>query len=435
MSLNGLSENIFLLEKITKVPEIAHENPLPAQFHRSQGPRALRLEHEQSIVSALSFLSSYTDDGNKVSALCIEETPDRRGLVVSIAANSGELEKLKAGLEGFASILMNEATDAEALRKLQVLQAVPIKTIHGLELITQDLVALFGELERMDRTQALSQEVDRCLLSILRISSQLNTEYRLDDILDTIPQGDNSFPDSRKTSMVEGFRKLSLYVTLSPGLLRFARKLPVFQDILVRAVEVRPTLPNGLRKGSAGTVPEGLLRQHISHRTPARNKTIKRFEHRLGASLADVQADLRKKSLGSKRIHAEIQLLFYYEQQPEIQLRPRAIQSGPSSRQSPPTRFHTSRIHVELSYDQALSIASTDDLLQQDSDEVEAKAEVQVCAEWLSGEETEIINDRPGEVDLAAAWTCKRLDGALLNSDGLLLRKGKDLLKLSVEAS
>ncbi|KAJ9667041.1 hypothetical protein H2201_002875 [Coniosporium apollinis] len=102
---------------------------------------------------------------------------------------------------------------------------------------------------------------------------------------------------------------------------------------------------------------------------------------------------------------------------------------------SPPTRFHTSRIHVKLSYDQALSIASTDDLLQQDSDEVEAKAEVQVCAEWLSGEETEIINDRPGEVDLAAAWTCKRLDGALLNSDGLLLRKGKDLLKLSVEAS
>ncbi|EON64505.1 hypothetical protein W97_03738 [Coniosporium apollinis CBS 100218] len=111
MSLNGLSENVFLLEKFTKTPDIPHDNPIPARLLQCHPLRTLKLEHEQSIVSALSFLSSYTDDCYKVSAICVEEMPDGRGLFISIAANSGELRKMKAGLERLAKILMDEAKD------------------------------------------------------------------------------------------------------------------------------------------------------------------------------------------------------------------------------------------------------------------------------------------------------------------------------------
>lgn len=77
--------------------------------------------------------------------------------------------------------------------------------------------------------------------------------------------------------------------------------------------------------GPVRGIPAGLLQQYAYNQTPARKRETKQFERHLGTSLADNQADIRKKSLYSKRIHAEIQLLFYYEQQPPIQLRPRVI--------------------------------------------------------------------------------------------------------------
>lgn len=111
MSLNGLAENIFLLEKINNSPGKSQDNPIPAHLHQYQPGRVLTLEQEQSIASTLSFLSSYTDDPNRVSALCIEEILGNGGLLLTIASNSGSLEQLKAGLITMATILMNEATD------------------------------------------------------------------------------------------------------------------------------------------------------------------------------------------------------------------------------------------------------------------------------------------------------------------------------------
>lgn len=112
MSLNGLAENIFLLEKINNSPEKSQDNPIPAhldQYHQSS--RVLTLEQEQSIASILSFLSSYTDDPNHVSAFCIEEILGSSGLLITIASNSGPTQQLEAGVKAMASVLMNEARD------------------------------------------------------------------------------------------------------------------------------------------------------------------------------------------------------------------------------------------------------------------------------------------------------------------------------------
>lgn len=530
---------------------------------------------------------------------------------------------------------------AAATEKLGLLNTIPAETLQGLKLIIQDMMTQFDAIERMDQTQARSEKADKAFLSILRSSDQLNTHYQLDGILGTIPQHEASFPENRKTRLVEGIQKLSRYITLGPYLLRLARRLPVFQNIIVRCIMIQPTVPSGLHNEAASRMPQGLLHQYLQHRTSAQKKTIKRFECRLGANLADIQADLRRKSLCRKRIHAEIQLLFYYDQQAQTPLRPRVIcasknacylcnaflslhnqfytpkthgklypqwtlpnlsalslprtrlkelenlyrqfnicieervlscletvglaqsydnesrilnihsltasevstldhtgeEPGPNdarnlsrtsgingissmnlssnhsdnegslkdasmasishtqkniyvpsshhtvcstsgtqysaagpippsenveagpvlpysalatplapriltpghpvcsyiSALSPPTRFHTSRIHIELSYDDVSSIASLKSLQQLDSNLSSTKRGIHVRAVWLTPDEAEMLRGVFGEVDLTADWACKKLDGVLFDPNGLILRKGRDVLKLSAE--
>lgn len=112
MSLNGFAENILLLEKINNSPEKSQDNPIPAQLHQHQPGRILTMEQEQSIASMLSFLSSYTDDPNRVSALCIEEIPGNSGFQINIAINIGPTKQLEDGLNAMAAVLMNEATES-----------------------------------------------------------------------------------------------------------------------------------------------------------------------------------------------------------------------------------------------------------------------------------------------------------------------------------
>lgn len=600
---------------------------------------------------------------------------------------------------------------AEALTKLQVLDTVSAETLKGVKQIVQDMVTAFNKLEAMRGPQARSQEADKFLLPILRSSDSLIMEYRLRDILRSIPHSENSFSEERKRSLVEIIRKLGLYIKLGPTLLRFARRLPIFRNITVRCIAIKPTLPNGLQASAGEQMPQGLLHQYLQDPSSAQGQKIAQIESRIKSNLVETQANLRQKSLCKKKMHAEIQLLFYYEQQPQTKLRPRVICSsknacflcnaflhihnqfytpmthgklysswtlpnlsalslargrikelgrlyrefntlieekiisslktrssaqiynnesmilnirsltasevsaaeevtdklvlndsnslftdpnskngtnvirktqnninnessekssskpstsrtldningsllcravessanthnsiaaaerslekvlpndarslsessssnsniivtrasqngiqseGPGrgfskhsrpctlesnhgsalrhaveslsitqnleanatppikpteayqlepkrllpgegvwsliSLSSPPTRFHTSRIHVELSYDQASSMASINGFIQRDSDLIStAERDVKVCAIWLTAAEAERLKGAPGEVDLADDWACKKLDEVLYSPDGLLLRRGGEVLKLSAE--
>ena len=109
MSLDGLKANFFLLHDITNgTPETPHSNPPSASFQSDpSSSRTLKLAHELDIVKALSFLSSYTNDPNKVSALCLTEQRDENGLVINIAINKGSTDELKQGLESLCQILIN----------------------------------------------------------------------------------------------------------------------------------------------------------------------------------------------------------------------------------------------------------------------------------------------------------------------------------------
>lgn len=611
-------------------------------------------------------------------------------------------------------------TLAEALAKLQVLNTVSAETLKGVEQIVQNMVTTFNKLETMKGPQARSHEADKFILPILRSCDSLIMQYGLGDILRSIPQAENSFPEERKRSLVEVIRKLGRYIKLGPTLLRFARRLPIFRNITVRCISIKSTLPNGLQASVGEQLPQSLLHQYLQDPSSAQGQRIAKLGSRIESNLVETQANLRQKSLCKKKIHAEIQLLFYYEQEPQTKRRPRVICSsknacflcnaflhihnqfytprthgklysswtlpnlsalsltrgrieelwglyrkfntlieeqiisslktrssaqiynnesmilnirsltasevsaaeegtnklvlndskglytGPNSKSgtnvtekkennssnegtekgsskpsasrtldnndesrlsqavefthnsiaaaeisleevvpdearslsdspsskndtivtkasqnriqsegpgrgfsklsrpftldsshgsalchavdslsttqnleanatppiksteadphesipyspfpkpleptlllpgepvwslislsSPPTRFHTSRIHVELSYDQASSMASVNSLIQRDSNPISTpERDIKVCAIWLTATEAERLKEAPGEVDLANDWTCKKLDGVLYSPDGLLLRSGGEVLKLSAE--
>lgn len=217
---------------------------------------------------------------------------------------------------------------AEALTKLQALDTVSAETLKGVEQIVQDMMTTFSKLETMRGPQARSHEADKFLVPILRSSDSLIMHYRLSDILRSIPHSENSFPEERKKSLVEIIRKLGLYIKLGPTLLRFARRLSIFRKITVRCIAIKSTLPSGLQASTVEQMPQGLLHQYLQDPSSAQGKKIAHVESRIKSNLVETQANLRQKSLCKKKIHAEIQLLFYYEQQPQNKLRPRVICSS-----------------------------------------------------------------------------------------------------------
>lgn len=106
-----LAENITLLQKVNSEPGRPSENAIPCL---ELDERALKLRHERDIADCLAFVSTYSNDPNRVMALCIEEKPNRQGLIVSVAANAGNLDTLTFGMHGIVSILENEARGSTA---------------------------------------------------------------------------------------------------------------------------------------------------------------------------------------------------------------------------------------------------------------------------------------------------------------------------------
>lgn len=109
MSLESLAEDTYLLNKVCPTPEDGHDNFESGLMGSNESQRTLSFKHELCIADKLSFLSAYTDDNSKVSALCVEELPGGAGLLINVVTNSGELEKLKTVLKNITAILMKEA--------------------------------------------------------------------------------------------------------------------------------------------------------------------------------------------------------------------------------------------------------------------------------------------------------------------------------------
>lgn len=102
MSRKRLLETITLLWALKPIVEDRRENKIPSIADTT---RQLTIKHEQEIAIYLAFISSITDDPNRVTSVCIEEDLGGRRLIIRVASNNGDLSEVKQGLERIASIL------------------------------------------------------------------------------------------------------------------------------------------------------------------------------------------------------------------------------------------------------------------------------------------------------------------------------------------
>lgn len=112
VSLGAIAENIALLELLGP-REGYSENFVPPKFlDKSHASRyVLSLEDERRTAEAFAILLTNTDDGTKVGAVCVEQPPHGRGLVIRTAVNTGSQSDRKDAFVKITSAL-KRASDA-----------------------------------------------------------------------------------------------------------------------------------------------------------------------------------------------------------------------------------------------------------------------------------------------------------------------------------
>ena len=93
-----LVENITLLWTLCEIPGHPKENKIKGGHDEG---RQLSWDRERQLVDSFAFISASTDDMLRVMAVCIEEDPDKQGMTLRIASNTGDLTQV---IQGFSSI-------------------------------------------------------------------------------------------------------------------------------------------------------------------------------------------------------------------------------------------------------------------------------------------------------------------------------------------
>lgn len=97
-----LVENITLLYTLCEVPGEPKEHNIHPGHDEG---RQLSRDRERQLTDSFAFISATTDDMLRVMAVGIEEDPDRNGMTVRLASNTGDLSDVTQGLNGIARTL------------------------------------------------------------------------------------------------------------------------------------------------------------------------------------------------------------------------------------------------------------------------------------------------------------------------------------------
>ena len=102
-----LLATIVLLQLLNDTPELPSDNIISDVTIPNESPsrRVLRLGREKELAEVFAFLAASTDNPAKVVALCIEEKPNGKGMIVRMAVNNGGLRKVEHGFQEIGKIL------------------------------------------------------------------------------------------------------------------------------------------------------------------------------------------------------------------------------------------------------------------------------------------------------------------------------------------
>jgi hypothetical protein len=97
-----LLRSITLFQSLDKVPELPGKNVFASEISSARHFSVLR---EKQISSNLAFLSATSDDNRRVMAVCVEEHPDKQGITIRLASNTGDISQAVNGFRNIARIL------------------------------------------------------------------------------------------------------------------------------------------------------------------------------------------------------------------------------------------------------------------------------------------------------------------------------------------
>ncbi|KAF2634961.1 hypothetical protein P280DRAFT_438025 [Massarina eburnea CBS 473.64] len=356
-----LAENIALLQKTCSTPIPPTRNA--PNITVPQDDRVLNFDQELDIVSCFSYLSSYSDDPDRAMAMCVEERQDREGLTVVVATNTGSVEYLMQGVRSIRHVLEKQASDSRG----DYVNALLTKVLeHGRARITRHLglsgsrssntAALLKRVLKLayrdpkterpssfDEISRLSTEFSRLsdsyegtsvferhgkdaksmLLSIMMVAAQIHGTHQqtLQDMLKHIPN--SQMNEDTKDSILTRLGCVGHYVPTAQNLLRHAQRLVIFRSIGVRSVYFGPVdLTSILQKSSSNSL--GILDHYVQQSEKRHSlKTglaMRNLPHwtKKKKGLKGLQKDIRNQvthndGTHSYKVHAEIQLLLYYE--------------------------------------------------------------------------------------------------------------------------
>lgn len=193
----------------------------------------------------------------------------------------------------------------------------------------ESLVEAFTRLEHLSTLEACSEQGGELLKELLATIELMLASVDLKSVFASIPRkGFESWSGDAREKLIERLQRLVQYRFAACYLLHAARKYPSFRSIEVQEVRVPTSKPGCHRR----EIP--LKRSGLFSRCMAGEDTLSRthFEHMLYVhtrkNVPDVRRIIDRQIQQEKRVHAEIQLLLYYEQHPEIVCHPRIICSS-----------------------------------------------------------------------------------------------------------
>lgn len=192
--------------------------------------------------------------------------------------------------------------------------------------LAESLVLKFANLERLSTSAARSKEGRASIHKILLETDELLGSIDLPSILRPIPSNVDSWSGNSREVLIEKLKKLGQIVPAARDLIRVARRHSIFRSI---DVEELKTFPDGQQCAEPTSVQDGFLRRcMIDENRTKTNGNLQILESRLSKTSQEIIGCIEDHTRREKRVHAEIQLLLFYEKHPDIERRPRVLCSS-----------------------------------------------------------------------------------------------------------
>ena len=194
---------------------------------------------------------------------------------------------------------LSEAINCQSLAQRS---GVPSLSFEALAADVRRLHRLFERLENLTTAKARSGPGLEILTQVVVVCQHVHDQHILHQVL----AGLSTLERSSRASIVMTVTKLSRYSAVSRFLLQAARRYPIFRRVRISTACFRaPTLP----AAEPDSVTAGLIHSLLDG--PKLGKLTSKFR---GSSPSAIRDHIRQEATSAIPVHAEVQLLFHYEQ-------------------------------------------------------------------------------------------------------------------------